>query len=160
MIASDDRSILGVILRQRLTLCFLRAVSEQRNVVGRTTYHSASECGAFNGFYDWLFNKDNQLVGHEFSELSNGPCSLPAAVAAVGASYVEMDRKPGVFRIYFGSVRGNEPRLTIAGEFYENAFGRSEDGELLITFGTGALSEKDLQYLRTCGAEWIRDTGP
>jgi len=150
----SDFPLLVVVLRRQLTLALLESSPGELIRLNDTKYKCSSS-GDVNGFYDWILNDNECIVGLRFALFSDDSDVLYGYVAMLNAEYIVLGEVKPQFTVCFSDNRNIDSFGSIGGEFGGNYLALSYKGERLITFGTGAITNVQLESLRHINAHWI-----
>jgi|GEM_PF-4489811 len=128
--ANARESCLIVILKEEMVLV---ATSEcpSESFVFESNYYKDIGYGDFTGFYDWLRNNDDQIIGvryYPFKELE----FLCDAIEHL--SYIVIEPKTKILSLYFSDDHGAEQYSSDDQDFGDNRVYKSDAGEYAISF--------------------------
>jgi len=118
-------------------------------VIGSKQYRDAN-FGQWTGFYDWLRDSKEQVLGVRYWPFEDTEFLIDFAK---GLAYVSTDLSRYI-EIYFSGQRNAEPNLSSDQDFSYDAIFRSDEGEYAIGFGAEALSEADVLSFGGREVEW------
>jgi hypothetical protein len=141
----SSSSCLFIVLGSRVELHIISTPSSTVLDVGTSVYKRlASE----NGFYDYLRNRDMEIVGLRFCPFHNEPL-LPYASPL---SYTFVDPEHGYVEIYFRGYKGSD--VGVADQaFGDDVLWYSETGVYALQVGTTVLTRRELDSVIQLTAE-------
>jgi hypothetical protein len=147
---ASPRDCLIVLLRPKVALAFTSGWPIESFRVDDMTYRD-SGLGDWTGFYDWLRNPAEQVVGVRYWPADPHE-ALFAAARRLCYSHIE---PAGALELRFSEAESINPQSSNDQEFLYDAVFRSTAGEWAIAFDTAALERSDLEHIRGCGADWL-----
>lgn len=111
--------------------------------LGDSTYYDV-ENNDWLGFYDWLRETSDKIIGVRFAPFRELYYILHALVRF---SFAVVDWDSHSVEIFFSNARYFEPKLSVNQDFGENRILRSRENEYAITFGISCLNEAEIESI-------------
>jgi hypothetical protein len=147
----ETNQCLVVVLRQRLTLALVTGYPNEELVVAGVSYKDAGY-GDWSGFYDWLRDSEQRVLGVRYWPDDTGFL----LDTANKFSYVIVPESRFYMEIYFSSNRSVNKQKSKDQDFLYDKIFSSETGEYIIVFDTSLLTNNELtQITHTAEADWI-----
>jgi hypothetical protein len=135
------------LLEPRLMLRLIKSLPDHTIEWNDVIYHDITN-GDSNGFYDWLRNSNDEIVGLRYSPHVEKNFLLQQVNRF---SYIEVI--PGdCFMIYFGIHRNFDPTKSVDQDFGGDVFYCSASNDKVFSVGTKSLNEKDIIRIVDAGA--------
>ena len=127
-----------------------------RDSIGTTQYLHFGEVGVF--CYDWLRDRDSQLLGVRFSAFTdkNGFFESLGRCRTGPLDNVVVKEKEISVEIYLSDAEEFEPTLSCDQALLYGEIFRSRGGAYVFAFGCEELQESDWIRLRDLNVEWVQ----
>jgi hypothetical protein len=150
-VADGMEICLVIIFRQKLGLSFIEIDRLTKELEVDGEIYSYLGLGDWISHYDWLRDKNGNVLGIRHIPLAPYPFSINRLERL---PYVKSDGES--LEIYFGDFRDFEEDRSVDQDFGANFVYRTTHDEYLMTFRTSLLTENELESLRKAEANWVQ----
>ncbi len=147
LFGSESNACLIVILFPQLTVALSKTLPSQSFLISEGTFTDIGY-GDWNGFYDWLRNKDGKLIGIRY-----WPFKEREFIFDILPSYSYMKVFPKkCLEIYLSEEREYDEKLSKDQEFGNDILFSSRNKDYAITFSTKLLKDDDINTILSIDA--------
>lgn len=125
------------VLKDELT-AFLTSASLNDSIVVDGNKYNDKGCGDFTGFYDWLRDSEERVIGIRYYPFEDVDFLFEVIRSF---EYIEIAADNNSFNIYFSDERHIDESKSDDQSFGDNKVYKSESGEYLISFNATGVKE-------------------